>query len=107
MIHCKLSKNIGLLKFKILIEVDFDSFGDVESYEFFDGCSYYDNPSDIRFSKVFCDDSIQDEWDYFLNDVLQLFDSGILFKKIKKLNEEHNSYYFSEEEIKITLSEID
>lgn len=103
----KLSKKISIFKFEIFLDINFDNLGNIESYEFYDGLFYYDNPSDICFSKVFCDERKENEWNLFLNDLLYLFDNEVLFKKIKKLKIKEDSYYFDEEEIKITLIGID
>ena len=102
-----LSKQINNIKFEIFLDIDFDNLGNVCSYEFYDGFFYYENPSDIRFSKVYCDESNQYEWDFFIDGLLQLFDSKILFKKIEKLKKEGDSYYFNKEEIDVIIMEID
>ena len=46
----KLTKELGTKKFELLMAVDYDEDGNIESQEFYDGVDWIDNPADIKFN---------------------------------------------------------
>ncbi len=127
----KIAKESGT-KFDILMSVDYDEDGNIETQEFYDGEDWFENPSEIRFANSYCDneesydeeidlsddieeedeedyfnEEILEEWNIFINDLMHLFETNQLNEKIEKLKEIDDSYFFSEEEIEVTLVEED
>lgn len=103
----KLSKETGTKKFELLMAIDYDDEGNVESQEFYNGVNWSDNPAEIRLNTNYCDEDEQDEWNLFFNDFMHLLESDDLVIKVKTLKEVDDSYYFSEESIEIILIEED
>lgn len=103
----KLSKETGTKKFELLMAIDYDDEGNVESQEFYNGVNWSDNPAEIRLNTNYCDEDEQDGWNLFFNDFMHLLESDDLVIKVKTLKEVDDSYYFSEESIEIILIEED
>ncbi|MCC9262034.1 hypothetical protein MBBWO_08140 [Methanobrevibacter woesei] len=103
----KLTKELGTKKFELLMAVDYDEDGNIESQEFYDGVDWIDNPADIKFNSEYCDSDDQDDWIVFINDFMHLFETGELFNVLKTLKEVDDSYYFNEESIDVVVIEED
>lgn len=103
----RLSKEVGTKKFELLMAIDYDEDGNVESQEFYDGENWIDNPSDIKFNSNSCDADEQDDLIVFINDFMHLYETEELINVLKTLKEVDDSYYFNEESIDVTVIEED
>lgn len=103
----RLSKEKGAKKLEIIMAVDYDSEGNIENQEFYDGIEWCDNPTDLRYAKSYCDEEAQEDWNIFFNSFMHLLESDELMEKIIDLKELDDNYYFSEEEIDIVVIEED
>lgn len=100
-----LLKEIGLTKFKILMSLDYGSDGNIEAHEFYDGKFWCEMPSDLIFANTFCDESTQEEWNIFTEEIVHMIENKEFLEKIKKLRNINDSFY--EEDINIVLVEKD
>lgn len=93
----KLLKEVGLIKFEVLIAFDDDfNIEEISCNQF-----WCQDPADLIFAKNSCDIHKQEEWDLFCQDILDLTENKDFFKKIKKLKQVNDSYYFFEENIEV------
>lgn len=100
-----LLKEIGLIKFKILMALDYDAYGNIEAHEFYDGKYRCELASDLVYANTFCDEETQEEWNLFAEEIANLIESKEFLEKIKKLRHINDSFY--EENINIVLVEKD
>ncbi|WP_303294691.1 hypothetical protein [Methanobrevibacter woesei] len=103
----KLTKELGAKKFELLMAVDYDEDGNIESQEFYDGVDWIDNPADIKFNSEYCDSDDQEDWIVFINDFMHLLETEELLNVLKTLKEVDDSHYFNEESIDIVVIEED
>lgn len=84
--------------------LDYDSKGNIETHEFYNDNYWCQEPADLILGKIYCDESKQEEWNLFCDEIVNLFENKEFLKKIEMVND---SRYFSEEDIEIILMEKD
>lgn len=93
---------------EIIMAIDYDDEGNVENQEFYTGSDWSDNPAELRENTTFiCDEDEQEEWNYFFNGFMYLLETGELIEELVNLKEINDSYEFTDEDIKIVLTEED
>lgn len=85
--------------------LDYDDEGNIEAQEFSDGKYWCEIPSDLIFANNFCNESTQEEWNIFSEEIVNLLENKDFLEKIKKLRHINDSFY--EEDINIVLVEKD
>ncbi|MDO5848868.1 MAG: hypothetical protein Q4P18_04990 [Methanobrevibacter sp.] len=103
----RLSKQIGEIRFEMFADIFLDDDGNIETHEFYNDVYWCENPCEIIYANIYCDESKQEEWNLFSNSIAALFENKDFLKKIKKLENVNDSFYFSEEEIDVVLTEED
>lgn len=103
----KLLKEIGLIKFDVSMALDFNNEGNIEAQEFYTDGYRCENVADLVYGNNFCDESHREEWIFFSDDIVTLFENKDFFKKIKKLESVNDSCFFTDESIEVILIEED
>lgn len=88
-------------KFEILIYIELNDKKEIISEEYSNGIVSKENPSDLINFSYFCDDEDFEGWNNFFTDFMYLYESREIYKKIKILKNQGDSYFFDDENITV------
>lgn len=104
----KLTNEASETECEIIMAIDYDENGEVENQEFYTGSDWSDNPADLRENTTYiCEEEEQEDLNNFFNGFMHLLESGELIEELKNLKEIDDSYIFSDEDIKVVLTDED